>query len=89
MDRLMIAQYKEFQSSPTPRGGRYPNQQLPVPTNPRFNPRPPLEVGATVGASRGFKRVSSFNPRPPLEVGATRHSDGYPSGVKVSILAHP
>ena len=60
-----------FQSSPTPRGGRYigPYRERSFPL--RFNPRPPLEVGATVPLGGHSLGVGRFNPRPPLEVGAT------------------
>ncbi len=49
---------RAFQSSPTPRGGRYRLQSLRRPGFACFNPRPPREVGATgsgplSGAVRG------------------------------------
>ena len=37
----------------------------------RFNPRPPLRVGATPPARRRPAPAYRFNPRPPLRVGAT------------------
>ena len=60
-----------FQSSPTPRGGRYLAMAFICSSLVCFNPRPPLEVGATgVRPSRWLHHLR-FNPRPPLEVGAT------------------
>ena len=60
-----------FQSSPTSRGGRYDRGLLSVSSVSSFNPRPPLEVGATRVETGARKIPLGFNPRPPLEVGAT------------------
>ena len=55
----------------------------------RFNPRPPLEVGATIVMESLFALGICFNPRPPLEVGATGRSLSQSATRYVSILAHP
>ena len=61
-----------FQSSPTSRGGRYSRPVCTMDrTIPCFNPRPPLEVGATAVETFYDSKHPRFNPRPPLEVGAT------------------
>ena len=55
-----------------------------------FNPRPPLEVGATVMNKVLDGLELGFNPRPPLEVGATRMEiSSMLIRAGVSILAHP
>ena len=62
-----------FQSSPTPKGGRYCARSSTSCGRSSFNPRPPRKVGAT--RRRGTQKSISilcFNPRPPRKVGATR-----------------
>ena len=68
---LPLRNRRKFQSSPTPRGGRYRVAGGGGPGRRRFNPRPPLEVGATFGTYHHTRGTRGFNPRPPLEVGAT------------------
>ena len=78
-----------FQSSPTPKGGRYFQASSPTPSSQCFNPRPPRKVGATwmPRCCRGV--VPRFNPRPPRKVGATMPVIPEGFGTGVSILAHP
>ena len=61
-----------FQSSPTPKGGRYrvAPRGFRRPCVFGFNPRPPRKVGATLGDGPAHL-AGCFNPRPPRKVGAT------------------
>ena len=78
-----------FQSSPTPKGGRYDVQQDPEWHPEGFNPRPPRKVGATQQDSPLFYQEEGFNPRPPRKVGATLPPGEVVGIIAVSILAHP
>ena len=60
-----------FQSSPTPKGGRYACTLASISLLNRFNPRPPRKVGATAGTDLHESYFICFNPRPPRKVGAT------------------
>ena len=63
-----------FQSSPTPKGGRYVLSGADQSRTRSFNPRPPRKVGATVHVCAITHRLHRFNPRPPRKVGATSHT---------------
>ena len=64
-----------FQSSPTPKGGRYRARVGRLEWLAGFNPRPPRKVGATRCLPGTHRRgLTGFNPRPPRKVGATRSS---------------
>ena len=78
-----------FQSSPTPKGGRYKRTPARACLGCCFNPRPPRKVGATSAAAVRPARIRCFNPRPPRKVGATRRPRRLDVQIKVSILAHP
>ncbi len=79
-----------FQSSPTPKGGRY-NQNLALEEGyyavsilahpERWALRRPAPTRRAAGPG--------FNPRPPRKVGATEVHPGQGAGACVSILAHP
>ncbi len=78
-----------FQSSPTPKGGRYAGHRALLPVRHSFNPRPPRKVGATT--------VASFERRDP-HVSILAHPERWAlrcrrtrtgAGAVVSILAHP
>ena len=78
-----------FQSSPTPKGGRYlPSREI-VRSHCSFNPRPPRKVGATSTRHYSVLRSTRFNPRPPRKVGATMVKQTISRILHVSILAHP
>ena len=61
-----------FQSSPTPKGGRYSRNAMQAWGLWCFNPRPPRKVGATLSAAIERQLLNVSNPRPPRKVGATR-----------------
>ena len=78
-----------FQSSPTPKGGRYWLQVSFLPLAKCFNPRPPRKVGATTNPCDECGATGCFNPRPPRKVGATGFVECAQDFNRVSILAHP
>ena len=61
----------QFQSSPTPKGGRYVGVMAVRGGNKCFNPHPPRRVGATSGGRATGTSSTGFNPHPPRRVGAT------------------
>lgn len=48
---------RRFQSSPSPRGWRYAREPATAKINIGFNPRPPLEEGATCAVLRACQRL--------------------------------
>ncbi len=78
-----------FQSSPTPKGGRYTSAISTPKASRCFNPRPPRKVGATHQHGLRQHGRECFNPRPPRKVGATFRSPWMSVIIIVSILAHP
>ena len=80
---------KLFQSSPTPKGGRYVEPFRCSPVASCFNPRPPRKVGATVTAQQLLDRVLvsilAHPERWALHAPNLKKSEGR----RVSILAHP
>ncbi|KAF0219718.1 MAG: hypothetical protein FD174_1731 [Geobacteraceae bacterium] len=61
----------QFQSSPAFADGRYTGKGTPGMSGRRFNPRPPLQTGATRHKRQRKATGARFNPRPPLQTGAT------------------
>ena len=61
-----------FQSSPAFTGGRFTRPTTTTAATPgRFNPRPPLQAGASSRVVADVTAAGSFNPRPPLQAGAS------------------
>ena len=80
----------EFQSSPTPKGGRYGISLVATAPTTGFNPRPPRRAGATPLHILEIILSTRFNPRPPRRAGATIElAHSFHSISSVSILAHP
>ena len=83
--------YALFQSSPTPKGGRY-NIRIfsKILSGSPFQSSPTPKGGRYKGMDRGKGNIHCFNPRPPRKVGAT---SGFRcithNNAGVSILAHP
>ena len=63
---------KKFQSSPTPKDGRYRCAMMIFVLMAGFNPRPPRRMGAMRQFRLKAHRSYSFNPRPPRRMGAIR-----------------
>ena len=85
----MVTLNPSFQSSPTPKGGRYVPPGDGRPTSTCFNPRPPRKVGATA-------HDTSADQEPDVSILAHPERWALHDGVsvgwgsrKVSILAHP
>ena len=78
-----------FQSSPTPKGGRYKSIRAVLFWPKCFNPRPPRKVGATCSGHRfDGPFIVSILAHP--ERWALRYAGDYVrTGLAVSILAHP
>ena len=79
----------KFQSSPTPKGGRYINARRGKCLTCLFQSSP-TPKGGRYGLHRPARYLlASFNPRPPRRAGATRGNYGLTQYLNVSILAHP
>ena len=78
-----------FQSSPTPKGGRYDKGSDGTLNFLGFQSSPTPKGGRYVVACAFLHVVNCFNPRPPRKVGATLSLALFFMSSTVSILAHP
>ena len=79
-----------FQSSPTSKGGRYAQGGIVQAPVSGFNPRPPLEVGATFWDLWNERKEEMFQSSPTPRGGRyLRPQDNPFTDIGVSILAHP
>ncbi len=79
-----------FQSSPTPKGGRYRVLIIIRHDQPGFQSSPTPKGGRYMARMMVTASSLCFNPRPPRKVGATFRGDIYARQAhQVSILAHP
>ncbi len=81
--------YKAFQSSPTPKGGRYHDLPEQGQLLASFQSSPTPKGGRYDCVFIMTLYYISFNPRPPRKVGATSTGHGSLAFQQVSILAHP
>ena len=78
-----------FQSSPTPKGGRYRASQSVQSAANMFQSSPTPKGGRYMVDVDCKIHAICFNPRPPRKVGATGEPTVRNDGACVSILAHP
>ena len=80
---------EKFQSSPTPKGGRYAAVLELARREREFQSSPTPKGGRYVNHECLHQDHHGFNPRPPRKVGATIRLQAMPPDIRVSILAHP